>query len=88
LLPLGGPISAYLRRLNRLYCMREKGSFKMLCLSVLMVSTLFSKMTKAKRLNDSTAHFLYAVVACIFDQRLQIVYHIYFKPLRLNWKLI
>jgi len=35
-----------------------------------------SKMTKAKRLNDSTAHFLYAVVACIFDQRLQIVYHI------------
>jgi hypothetical protein len=33
-------------------------------------------MTKAKRLNDSTAHFSYAVVACIFDQSLQIVYHI------------
>ena len=31
-----------------------------------------SKTTKAKRLNESTAHFLYAVLACVFDQRLYI----------------
>jgi len=29
-----------------------------------------SKMTKAKRLNDSTTHFFHAVLACIFDQSL------------------
>jgi hypothetical protein len=30
--------------------------------------------------------FLYAVVACIFDQSLQIVYLTHFQPLKLNWK--
>jgi hypothetical protein len=40
-----------------------------------------SKMAKAKSLNDSTAPFLYAVVACMFDQRLQIAYHVHFQPL-------
>jgi len=65
--------------------MREMGSFKML--KCAYGKHCISKMTKEKRLNNSTAQFLYAVLACIFDQILQVVCHIHFQPLKLNWKL-